>query len=292
MVVLDIAGNGYRDIILPLATQDDVLARAISVVAAFHLTRKAPHLRQPAIAGHRAILERLQRDSLHLPPERIFTPYTWATIMVLLVGETITGADNYLHLLEALTCLRQSPEAVDALPSALRNFFCQQVKMFELFGFPLSSEEKGALVLQRKPDYYMDFMTYPTLPSASEHLANLQIMRAAICDACMLYQQRTASSLATPDFTSHVERLRQRVLPLEAHTPGAHALVWTYFVAASESILPDHRVFFSSRLREIYDLTGFGSIPAALTALETIWAMQGIKRWTEIACKDLPVLVM
>lgn len=139
----------------------------------------------------------------------------------------------------------------------------------------------------------MDFMSYPTLPPGSEHQANMQIMRGAIRDACTLYQRRALSSSALPeDSIPQVEWLRQRVLPLDAHTPGAHALVWTYFVAAAESVLPEHREFFSSRLRELHNFTGFGSIPAALKALETIWAMQGVRRWTEIMSKDLPVLVM
>jgi hypothetical protein len=140
----------------------------------------------------------------------------------------------------------------------------------------------------------MDFILYPTLPPGSAHQANMQIMRGAIRDACTIYQRRalSSSSATEEDSISQVEWLRQRVLPLEAHTPGAHALVWTYFVAAAESVLPEHRLFFSSRLRDLHEFTGFGSIPAALAALDTIWAMQGVKRWTEIVSKDLPVLVM
>ncbi|KAH6684975.1 hypothetical protein F5X68DRAFT_171425 [Plectosphaerella plurivora] len=292
MVVLDFAGNGYRDIILPLAMQDDVLRRAVSVVAAFHLAQKAPQLRQAAIAGHQAIVEKLRRDSLLLGPGQLFTPYTWATIVVLLVGETITGADNYVYLLEMLTCLRQSPEAIETLPSSLREFFLQQVKMFELFGFPLSNEAKGLDVIRRNPDAYMDFMMYPTLSSASPHHANMQLMRGAIRDACDMYQRRAMTAPPSEDSAISVELLRRRVLPLDAHTPGAHALVWTYFVAAAESSLPEHREFFTTRLCELHNVTGFGSIPAALRALETIWAMQGVRRWTEIMSKDMPVLVM
>ncbi|CRK05845.1 hypothetical protein BN1723_001638 [Verticillium longisporum] len=292
MVVLDFAGNGYRDVILPLAMQDDVLRRAISVVAAFHLAQKAPHLQQTALAGHQAIVQKLRRDSLMLRPDQLFTPYTWATIVVLLVGETITGADNFAYLLEMLTCLRQSPEAIAALPLALRDFFVQQVKMFELFGFPLSNETKGLDVLQEPPDNYMDFIAYPSLSPGSELQSNVQIMRGAIRDACELYRRRALSSPSTEDSVPLVEWLRQRVLPLDAHTPGAHALVWPYFVAAAESSLPEHREFFSGRLKDLHQFTGFGSITTALQALETIWAMQGIKRWTEIMSKDFHVLVM
>ncbi|KAF3345926.1 hypothetical protein VdG2_06162 [Verticillium dahliae VDG2] len=292
MVVLDFAGNGYRDVILPLAMHDDVLRRAISVVAAFHLAQKAPHLQQTALAGHQAIVQKLRRDSLMLRPDQLFTPYTWATIVVLLVGETITGADNFVYLLEMLTCLRQSPEAIAALPLALRDFFVQQVKMFELFGFPLSNETKGLDVLQEPPDNYMDFIAYPSLSPGSELQSNVQIMRGAIRDACELYRTRALSSPSTEYSVPLVEWLRQRVLPLDAHTPGAHALVWPYFVAAAESSLPEHREFFSGRLKDLHQFTGFGSITTALQALETIWAMQGIKRWTEIMSKDFHVLVM
>jgi len=156
----------------------------------------------------------------------------------------------------------------------------------------LSDEAKGLDVLQRTPDHYMDFMSYPTLAPDSEHQANMQIMRGAIRDACTLYQRRALSSASPEESIPQVEWLRQWVLPLEANTPGAHALVWTYFVAAAESVLPEHRTFFASRLKELHEFTGFGSIPAALKALDTIWAMQGVKRWTEIVSKDLPVLVM
>lgn len=140
MVVLDSAGNGYRDIILPLAVQDDVLARAVCVVAAFHLAQKAPQLQQAALAGHHAIVEKLRRDSLQLSPEQVFTPYTWATIMVLLVGDTITGADNYLYLVEMLTCLRRSPEIIRTLPLSLRRFFIQQVKMYARTHFRITAK--------------------------------------------------------------------------------------------------------------------------------------------------------
>ncbi|KFY97344.1 hypothetical protein V498_02107 [Pseudogymnoascus sp. VKM F-4517 (FW-2822)] len=125
MVVFDFTGNGYRQIVLPLACQDEMVGRAVSVIAAFHLAQEAPHMRIAAERGQQAILSRLCRDSLLLEPERLFSLSKWATVLVLLVGTTITGSDNFV---------------------------------FELFGFPLSSEEKGLKTLTRCPDYYLDFM--------------------------------------------------------------------------------------------------------------------------------------
>ena len=129
MVVLDSNSNGYRDVILPLACHDDNLAQAVSVVSAFHLGQKDPKLQHIAETGHQAIVQKLRRDSLQLSPEQLFNPYILATILVLLVGETITGADNYTYLLEMLNCLTSYPDWITMLPPSLKEFFLQQVKM-------------------------------------------------------------------------------------------------------------------------------------------------------------------
>ncbi|KAF4967715.1 hypothetical protein FSARC_4776 [Fusarium sarcochroum] len=291
MVVLDSSNNGYRDIILPLACQDENLAQAVSVVSAFHLGQKDPKLQLAAEAGHQAIVEKLRKDSLHLSPEQLFNPYILATILVLLVGETITGADNYTYLLEMLNCLTQSPEWIATLPPSLQEFFLQQIKMFQLFGVPLANEVKGLQVLTG-PEAYLDFMAYPELPPNSEHYSNMETIRSAIFDACGIYRRRAESSLSDEESIHLVEQLRQKVLNLDRGTKGAHALVWTYFVAAAESILPEHRKFFSQRLADLYSVTNFGSIPVAVKALRTIWGMQGTRRWTEIISSETPILIM
>jgi hypothetical protein len=108
MVVLDCFTNGYRYVILPLAYQDENLAQVVSVVSAFHIGQKDARLQLIAETGHQAIIEKLRQDSRGLNPEQLFSPYILATILVLLVGETITGADNYIYLLEMLNCLAQN----------------------------------------------------------------------------------------------------------------------------------------------------------------------------------------
>jgi hypothetical protein len=291
MVVYDFVGNGYRDIILPLAVQDDILRRAVCVVAAFHLAQTAPHFYPLALTGHQALVEKLSRNSKALVPADLLSPSNWATIIVLLVGETISGADNYVYLLEMLTCLHQSPGAVESLPVGLRKFILQQTKMFELLGFPLSNEAKAVDIIQTEADHYLEFMTCPTL-SEGNYKTTATVIREATKDACLIYQNRARSCPSPQDSLLAIEMLRRRVLPIEAHVPGAHALVWTYFVAAADSVLPEHRQFFSSRLRELHGVTSFGSIPTALRALETIWEQQETRKWTEIISKELPVLVM
>ncbi|KAL4730905.1 hypothetical protein ACLX1H_002947 [Fusarium chlamydosporum] len=272
MVVLDSNSNGYRDVILPLACHDDNLAQAVSVVSAFHLGQRDPRLQHIAETGHQAIVQKLRRDSLQLSPEQLFNPYILATILVLLVGETITGADNYTYLLEMLNCLTSYPDWITMLPPSLKEFFLQQIKMFQLFGVPLANESKGLKVLTG-PEAYLDFLSCPELPPDSEHVPNIEVIRSAIFDACSIYRRRAESSLTDDESIHLVEQLRQKVLNLDSKTKGVHALVWTYFVAAAESILPEHRKFFSSRLADLYSVTNFGSIPVAVKALSTIWRM-------------------
>lgn len=56
MVVLDDDTNGYRSLVLPMAIEDEVLCRAVNVVAAQHLSRQRPKLQRAAEAERAAII--------------------------------------------------------------------------------------------------------------------------------------------------------------------------------------------------------------------------------------------
>lgn len=127
MVVLDIA-NGYREVLLPMACEDELLQRAIGVVAAQHLAIHQPRYQQVADEGRAAVISRLRRDSLWTSPERVFNVSTWATLIVLLVGETITGSSEYGYLLQSLLCLAQNIARIE--PSAAHHFLTQQTHMY------------------------------------------------------------------------------------------------------------------------------------------------------------------
>lgn len=143
------------------------------------------------------------------------------------------------------------------------------------------------------PDYVLEFMDYPDILPTSEHYVNLQLMRSAICDACEIYRNcADPSSSSRAVSVDVVERLRHKVLGLDSLSKGAHALVWTFYIAAAESDLPEHREFFTERLKTMYQYTRFGSIPAALQALETIWNRRKALKWIDIIMDDAPILVM
>jgi|TARA_R110002003_G_scaffold95_8_gene7307 hypothetical protein len=120
MVVLDTISNGYRQLILPMALEDEVLRRAVGVVAAQHLSRERPEIKDAAEAGRVAIISRLRKDAMSASEDQIFSKFTWATLVVLLVGETVTGSEDYSFLVQMLLCLSANSRAENDDTTATR----------------------------------------------------------------------------------------------------------------------------------------------------------------------------
>ncbi|OQE43616.1 hypothetical protein PENCOP_c003G06867 [Penicillium coprophilum] len=284
MVVLDHVSNGYRDILLPLACEDELLQRAVGVVAAQHLALNNPFYQSVADRGRAALISRLCRDSTS--PDRVFNTSTWATLIVLLVGETITGSSEYGHLLRTLMCLVQNADQI--APSSARRFLSQQTHMFEFLGQPLLSENQGVNVLSFPLEHYLDW-TYYDLPSDSEHSHILHLSRMAFIKASGVYLGRVASDR---DQWQLLESLKQLVSQIEPNQMGSHALVWVCFIAAADSTDPEHRIFFVDRMKRIFAKIKFQNISAGIQALPAIWSQQGSSRWTKNLSQLAPTLIM
>lgn len=127
MVILDDVYNGYRDVLLPLACEDQLLQRAIKVVATQHLALHDPHFQIAADKSRAALISQLRRDSVQSSPDRIFNVSTWATLIVLLVGETITGSSECGHMLQTLISLAFNVSQTKI--SGVTQFLLQQTHM-------------------------------------------------------------------------------------------------------------------------------------------------------------------
>jgi hypothetical protein len=119
MVVLDDSSNGYRSLVLPMALEDDLLRRAVGVVAAQHLSHQRPELRDAAEAGRLGVISRLRRDSLKQSADKVFNKFTWATLIVLLVGETVTGSEDFCFFVQMLLCLSDNKPRRDSDPTLI-----------------------------------------------------------------------------------------------------------------------------------------------------------------------------
>jgi hypothetical protein len=162
---------------------------------------------------------------------------------------------------------------------------------FALFGFAMSHEAKGVQTVRNSLEPYLEFLSYP-LSSESQHYKNVSSIRDAFRYACELYCRRIESGLPTGGSQDLLECIQHKVLSIDHTTEGAHALVWPYFVAAAESRSAEQREFFTSRLRALYGVTQFRSIPQAMKALPMIWERQEHQRWTEIMTSEAMVLVI
>lgn len=129
MVVLDDNSNGYRSLVLPMALEDELLRRAVGVVAAQHLSRQRPELKDAAEAGRAVVISRLRNDSLSLSADIVFNKFTWATLIVLLVGETVTGSPDFPFFVQMLLCLSKNNPEKD-LDQGLLAFLQAQTHMY------------------------------------------------------------------------------------------------------------------------------------------------------------------
>lgn len=96
MLMYDDEANGYRHQIMPLAHCDPTIERAVCVAAAFHLSQRMPQLRLPAENGRAAIISKLSQSSCDLSDN------TWATIVLLIVAELVTGHEHVIELYKML----------------------------------------------------------------------------------------------------------------------------------------------------------------------------------------------
>lgn len=102
MTLFDDERNGYRHHVLPFAMYDNVIQRAVSVAAAFHLSDRMPELRFPAEAGRAAVIQKLRETALRGGSSHVFSETTWLTIILLIVSDLVTGSEDVFILYKML----------------------------------------------------------------------------------------------------------------------------------------------------------------------------------------------
>ncbi|PYI19544.1 hypothetical protein BO99DRAFT_422278 [Aspergillus violaceofuscus CBS 115571] len=283
MVLLDIS-NGYRDFILPMACQDEVLQRAVTVVAAQHVGLRQPALQAAAEADRSVIISRLLRASNVASPDQVFSPVTWATLLVLLVGETVTGSPEYKFLLHTLFTMAKNVKSLGH--PQLHEFLLQQTDMFSFLGRSLLNKDEGLKTLSHPVDSGV------WLPSSvladAQHNRTLWLARRSFTIGAQIYVMRMTSDESSWHLREELRRLIAQAHPTD---PGAHGFVWPCFIAAADSTEPEHRAFFTYYMRAIHSNTLFANITKAIDALPTIWESTS-KKWTEILPDTSRILIM
>ena len=109
--------------------------------------------------------------------------------------------------------------------------------------------------------------------------------------ACEIYVTRVLAGPMGPPLTDLVDKYMRTMERLPLGSLGEHTLVFATFIAASESVLPEHQQFFTDALLEHHRRNGFANILRALEHLRRIWAGCTTRNWTELL-SELSIFVV
>ncbi|KIW04348.1 uncharacterized protein PV09_04637 [Verruconis gallopava] len=285
MILTDGITNGYRYQILPLAVEDAMVQRAVCVAAAFHLSIEQPQLRLPAEAGRAAIISKLKTKALI---GEVVSLSTWATLILVFVGELIVGSNDILTAHKMLTSFMKLRGST-ADGSGLASFCQQQTDIINFFTMPAISETDGVEQLLATSSPETGDLEWPQPPIFSR-----KSYSEAYRQSSAIYLLRAQSefiNLDDPIAIKLVARLKDLLIDVDPSSPGAHTLVWPYWVAACEALLEEHRLFFYQRLLHIWETTRYRNVKIAIDALESIWERRGEVRWTAML-PDIAMVIM
>ncbi|RMZ27532.1 hypothetical protein D0859_08381 [Hortaea werneckii] len=312
MVTFDRGSNGYRNIILPLAHQDELVQRAVCVVSAFHIGRQDPSLYATAEAGRTAIISKLSQSARHKEnASDVFNLSTLVTLLVLLVGEMVTGSTEFNHLYSMMTALLQGSNILQAASPSVETFLMQQVHMwvylgrmaqlargivdmalrFQLFVRPFLDPDPGAVMLKGNIKQHLDFITCFS-DCGPWYSAQVSCLEDAVQLAKDIYLEDYNGEHHPTACHVRLERLRDMTSSITLTTPGMHALVWPYFVAAASSRSQGQREYFVFKLREIHQKTPMNNILIAIERLEEIWERFPSGGWTRCLGRFRPILAV
>lgn len=162
-IILD-DDNGFRSHVLPYAAQDPLVRRAVCVTAAFHLSNKVPSLRADAEVGRGIVIKMLQEIALSnagpqqfqsqqqrlgdgvgsrslnakgsrcSPPaqQRVFAESSWCCLILLILGDLITGSADIMALRKTLVSFREGRKREGMGQGPLVEFLEYQSGLYEL----------------------------------------------------------------------------------------------------------------------------------------------------------------
>ncbi|KAK5400828.1 hypothetical protein LTR06_011212 [Exophiala xenobiotica] len=302
MVLLDSDLNGYRSVLLQFACEDDLVRCAIMTASLYHKSVHQPGLRSKADAYYMNIIQRLRRQAGDVHGhDGALKVSTWATVVLLLVVENVSGGTNMPQVFRMLRYVADS-NVPQAHTSALSTFLKQQTNMMTLFASSQLTDASGSAHVLRHPEQYVGFVYAQALISYPSCSDTIDLLKTAFLRTCTIYSRMKShypnnnldSAHGSTELSRDVENLQQICHQICTDTPGHHSLVWVYFIAAAVSRETRHRLFFTQRLRNVFSKTGSGNILGALAVLDDIWARQsgyGL-RWNDLILQIEPVFIM
>ena len=128
-VVIDGNINGYRDILLPLAYENSLVRKAIEVTSEYHQSEQNPDLRRQADFRYIEVVQCLRRRAeANNSSCDLASMSVWATVVILLLVETLSGETNLPYLLKMLRYVAKANDSASQV-SPLGSFLSEQTRM-------------------------------------------------------------------------------------------------------------------------------------------------------------------
>lgn len=307
MVVIDDKNNGWRHLILPVAYTDKLVGDAVLAASAFHFSANIDeHQFRPSLYYQKVIKQLRQRQDL--------TAYDIAgkqavflTLLVLLSATMVSGGSDFRILFKLLETALDTIGGEEELCSGeLGVFLVNQIRKYALLPIdsntmltcsryrsyisPFLSREEGlqhlSLTSTIRPSLsngWTCFRSYYNL--YSQYTDSMDMIYELNEIACSIYVTRALETSSTPKLISLVEEFKTKYASLPSECPGEHTLVWSVFLAAAASTLPEHSAYFADVLSNHYRRNGFGNLVAIREQLQRIWQLSDDEDWTQILPK-------
>ncbi|CAM1501465.1 Fc.00g034490.m01.CDS01 [Cosmosporella sp. VM-42] len=246
MVVVDDDHNGWRHLVLPLACVDELVMSSVLAVSAFHLAGKVSGqvVVDPSKLYCQAIRELQNRRDL-TGCDKQTRQLIILAIVILLVAVMVNGCSDFPIMFQMLQ------SAIDAVGGEaglldggeMAEFSLRQIRKMRVYAAPLLSQGDGvyAIICQAQESFdclhYYDRL-YP------KHSPTFSLIADLRQQAFNIYLDRVLDGCTSTPSTEVIHHFMATVKSFPEGSPGEHVLVWPVFIAASESSLPEHHIFF------------------------------------------------
>ncbi|KAJ9604731.1 hypothetical protein H2200_010845 [Cladophialophora chaetospira] len=287
MVVIDDTHNGWRHLIIPIAHSDELVREAVLSASAFHFSAniKAQVFDANTIYAKviRSLRQRQNLDACDMTERQ----NVLLALLVLLVTVMVNGSSDFPTIFQLLESAVLAVGGEDALTrDELGVFLVRQIRKFRGYAAPFLSQERGVARLrltasskQAATEGWDCFKSYYSI--YPQHARQLSLIYELNQQACDIYVRRASIG---PDPTASIEAVNRFIQTLEMlphGSPGEHILVFSIFLVALESTLPEHREHLANTLLRHRGRNGFANITAALEYVRARWSGNTTQDWTE-----------
>ncbi|EQB43807.1 hypothetical protein CGLO_17512 [Colletotrichum gloeosporioides Cg-14] len=208
----------------------------------------------------------------------------------------VTGSDDFPLLFRLLESALEAIGGEDSLgEDELSRFIVRQVHKMRVYAAPLINEQWGITTLSTHQNITQAFECIRHCSQHQpEHYPITSLVMSLIQQSYDIYldqARRDVLSVASvsdsfPHFAESVCRVQQFKETFEsfpAGSPGKQVLIWATFVAASYSVLEEHKSFFREVFASFYKRSGFENLRKGMDQLERVWTRRALgDRWISL----------